>query len=327
MRVAVAGFYGFGNLGDELILSVLLRQLKETYAAGRVTVLSNKPAHTRFFHQAAAVSRWNPVVVAFELARADLFVLGGGGLFQDKTSFRSLFYYLSLVAFALALRKPVFLYSVGVETVRRPASKWLIKTLLSSRRVKITVRDQKSADKLAVMGLTEKAIYVHQDPVFSLPMDVPARFNRQELKRALFIPRFPAPAEGMNLYNEIRFFLEGRLGLEVDEAVFEPSAEKKNRPAAVGVETPEQVALLLTDCDLVVSARYHGLVLAALAGRPFIGVGDPEKTGRLCEIMKMPFLNWNATRRDIEAALGRLNLGAGSRDFLESSRRLVDQLF
>ena len=117
------------------------------------------------------------------------------------------------------------------------------------------------------------------------------------------------------------------MGLQVDEAIFEPSSEKKMRPTAVPIERLDQIVDLLAGCDLVVSARYHGLVLAALAGRPFIGVGDAEKTGRLCEIMKMPFVGWNASRQELEAALGRVNLSAGRRDFLESSRSLVDQIF
>jgi polysaccharide pyruvyl transferase CsaB len=277
MRIVAAGYYGFGNLGDELILSVLLKQLKETYPGSKTVVLSNNPSHTRFFHGTQAVSRWNPFSVVWQLWRADLFVLGGGGLLQDKTSGRSLTYYMGLVFLALAARRPVFLYSIGVETVQRPFSKWLLRTLLSSRRVKITVRDQKSADTLAKIGITEKTIYVHQDPVFSLPVSVPEKNNSHELKRALFIPRFPAPTRGLSTYNEIRFFLEGRLGLAVDEALFEPSTEKKMRPTAVGIERLDQMVELLASCDLVVSARYHGLVLAALAGRPFIGVGDTEK--------------------------------------------------
>jgi hypothetical protein len=158
-------------------------------------------------------------------------------------------------------------------------------------------------------------------------VSVPSKPSVHELKRALFIPRFPAPTRGLGVYNEIRFLLEGRLGLDVDEIVFEPVVEKKMRPTAVGIERLDQVVDLLAECDLVVSARYHGLVLAALAGRPFIGVGDYEKTGRLCEILKMPFVGWNATRQDLEAALGKVKLSAGRGDFLKNSRSLVDQIF
>jgi polysaccharide pyruvyl transferase CsaB len=328
MVIVVAGYYGFGNLGDELILSVLARQLKNTYFRPEIVVLSSRPSHTRYYHGTRAVWRWNPFSVLTQIFRADLLVLGGGGLLQDKTSFRSLLYYIGLALTGVILRKPVFLYSIGVETVQRPLSKWLLKKALSSRLIKITVRDQASADLLRSAGITDKAIFVHQDPVFSLSIDVPERKDPHSLKRILFIPRFPAPPEANILYNDIRFLVEGRLGVELDEGIFEPRVEKEFRPHAIAIETLSKMAELLAEADLVISARYHGLVLAALAGRPFIGIGDTQKVGRLCEALNMPFVEWSGGRASLEAALGRVNLSAGRRgDFLQSSRRLVDQLF
>src|SRR5262245_48882345 len=109
MKVLVAGYYGFGNLGDELILSVLLQELKTVYADVSAVVLSDRPHYTQTLHKVKAVSRWNPFSLFWQMLRADLFVLGGGGLLQDKTSSRSLHYYLLLVVCARLLRKYVFL--------------------------------------------------------------------------------------------------------------------------------------------------------------------------------------------------------------------------
>lgn len=83
----------------------------------------------------------------------------------------------------------------------------------------------------------------------------------------------------------------------------------------------EEIAQRVARFDWVVSARFHGLVLAALAGRPFIGVGDPHKVGRLCDTLKMPFLPWGSTEAAIHAAIEKLALKTAS-----ASTAQVDRL-
>lgn len=327
MRALVAGYYGFGNLGDELILSALLKELKSVYPGSTTVVLSHRPAFTSQMHKTKAISRWNPFGVLWQMFRSDLFVLGGGGLLQDKTSFRSLFYYLSLVALARLSFKYVLLYKIGVETIEKASSKWLLQFLLTGSRVKITVRDPQSLKKLISLGFTSEHIQILRDPVFDLNLSVPPRIHNQDLKKILFIPRFPVLPKTLALYNDVRFLFESRLGVAIDEVIFEPRTEKKFRPNALSIELLEPLKDLLASCDLVVSARYHGLVLAILANRPFIGIGDPQKTGRLCESMKMPHLGWEASRREVEEALGRITSASSRRDFLESSFGFVDKVF
>src|SRR4051812_14982118 len=135
MNVTVAGYYGFGNLGDELILSALLAELRQTVPSARVTVLSADPAGTVRRHGVSAVSRWNPASVLVRLLKSDLFVLGGGGLLQDQTSFGSLAYYLGLAWLARSFGSIVVLYAVGVDKISGRIAKWMIGALCTSARV------------------------------------------------------------------------------------------------------------------------------------------------------------------------------------------------
>jgi len=94
MVVGVAGYYGFRNAGDEAILEAIARELK---ARGHeVVALSGDPKRTREDHGLRAYHRLNPLA----LLRADLWLLGGGGLLQDATSALSLTYYLSVLRLA-----------------------------------------------------------------------------------------------------------------------------------------------------------------------------------------------------------------------------------
>src|SRR5438132_576599 len=97
-KIVIAGYYGFDNLGDELILESILDGLGQ--ARSRAIVLSRAPKKTFARFGVASVNRWLPWSVFRAILRSNAFILGGGGLLQDRTSFFSLIYYLSLLAIA-----------------------------------------------------------------------------------------------------------------------------------------------------------------------------------------------------------------------------------
>ena len=62
-RVALAGYYGFGNLGDELLARASLEALERSgVPRERVVVLSNDPEGSARALEAAAMSRWRYIV-------------------------------------------------------------------------------------------------------------------------------------------------------------------------------------------------------------------------------------------------------------------------
>ena len=54
LRVMIAGYFGAGNIGDELLLHMLIGCLAE--ADAEMTVVSMNPEHTRAHHFIEAVS-------------------------------------------------------------------------------------------------------------------------------------------------------------------------------------------------------------------------------------------------------------------------------
>src|SRR3954465_4032870 len=83
----LAGYYGFGNAGDEAIPPPLLRGASRREPAARFVVLSGDPDDTRRRHGAPAIPWRDVEALSAELAQADLVILGGGGLFQDYWGF------------------------------------------------------------------------------------------------------------------------------------------------------------------------------------------------------------------------------------------------
>lgn len=311
VKILLGGYYGFDNIGDEMILEVMLSHLKIHYGEdGMATVLSNRPSETHKKHGVKAVSRWNILTFWRHVWRSDLFILGGGGLLQDKTSFLSLLYYLIWIQLSLWAKTPVFLYAIGVESLNRRLSRLYVKYLLTRPHVTITVRDKESKMALERIGVPSNRIHLTRDPVFAVTAEK-TPVNRQ----ILIVPRAPGSIEAQALFDHLVGYSGDMAVFKV--ALFQPVLE---RSAYINEEWGQALAKLpmttihsmedlkdvVAHSQYVVSSRFHGLVMAALFGRPFLGVGDPNKVGRFCKEWNMPFLPWSATVLERDAAFQTL---------------------
>jgi polysaccharide pyruvyl transferase WcaK-like protein len=52
-----------------------------------------------------------------------------------------------------------------------------------------------------------------------------------------------------------------------------------------------QIANALADIDVFTGMRYHGLVLAAMLGLPFVGLAHDDKITEICRRFQMPCIN------------------------------------
>jgi polysaccharide pyruvyl transferase CsaB len=162
-NVMISGYYGFDNLGDELILQVLIDALKERKA--HITVLSQNPEKTRQQYGVDAISRTSILDIVEALAQTHLFISGGGGLFQDATGPMSALYYGGLIHLAAFLQVPVCFWAQGVGPLRQ----WLPRKVTASALEKceaIVVRDESSAD--VIESLIGRRPMVTADPVWLL---------------------------------------------------------------------------------------------------------------------------------------------------------------
>ena len=276
MKVLINGYYGFGNLGDEALLSGLVGGLK---ARGHhVTVLSYNPAETRRLHGAEAASRKSLLPT---LLRHDALLSGGGGLLQDKTSARSLQYYLGVLRLAKALGKRTIVYGQSVGPLSETGKRSVARAL---RGVRVAVRDEMSHKLLHTLGvearLVADAALLLELPHTAPPPDAPVLL---------------APRGGYPVVTEALGALAARLeaqgvrvaALALQAAEDAPHLEMMKR-AAPGLElshpaTPEEALSHIANASYVVSARLHGLILAAVAGRPFCGVVYDPKVAAFLE--------------------------------------------
>lgn len=97
-HIAVSGYYGFENFGDEAILSVLVKELKQQ--GYYVTVFSKSPEKTGLKLGVNSVYTFDLKKLLKTLKESDVLISGGGSLLQDATSLKSLLYYLFVICSA-----------------------------------------------------------------------------------------------------------------------------------------------------------------------------------------------------------------------------------
>ncbi|MDF1523752.1 MAG: polysaccharide pyruvyl transferase family protein [Trueperaceae bacterium] len=273
MRLLVAGYAGAGNLGDEALLAGLLGAL---HARGiEAWVASADPPATRAQHGVVAVGRLGGVLGA--LARVDAVVSGGGGLLQDATSFRSLAFYLGVVAAARAARKPVAVFAQSLGPLS-PRGERAVQRVL--RGVPLGLRDAPSLDLAARLGLAAHPV---ADTALLLATPPPAAGGGA----LVLVPRAGYPYMTDALAALARPWRAG--GGAVRVASLDPgrdAGETARLLAAVAgaerwsADRPEVLLAGFAGAHAVLSGRLHGLVLGTVAGVPVAGIAyDPKVAG------------------------------------------------
>jgi polysaccharide pyruvyl transferase CsaB len=339
MKVLVSGYYGFGNAGDEALLEGLLVGLRS--AGHQPLVLSADPAATERLHGVPSRHRIRGLLPA--LLGCEALVSGGGGLLQDKTSGRSLRYYLGVVRLARSLGRRVVVYGQSVGPLS-PAGRSAVARSL--RGVPVAVRDDASRELLAGLGVTAS---LTADPALLLD---PPRAGKEAVpeegpgatpnalpdatpygaadalverrSEVVLVPRAGHPELGDGLAEVGRHFLASDrpvslLALQPAEDDLEVSRLAAILPdARVSAAADHRQALaLVARSGLVVSARLHGLILAAAAGTPFLGlIYDPKVAGFLADAGGVGFAPPLDHGRLVEAACTSTALPAETRERL-----------
>lgn len=302
MRILVSGYYGFGNLGDEALLEVIVSQLRTRYPYAELDVLSAKPQDTAHDLRIDATPRWDAKAVRRAIGRADVVLSGGGGLLQNATSLRSLVYYAGIIRAAVrANRKTmIFAQSIGpldfwgktivkecckglsAATVRDVRSVELLSSLLPSAHVERTADPvflydaPDEAFDLSVEGLGPQSdplviVSVRKATGMKDRLDVVARavdrLAQAHGARVAFLPLGGAP------------------DAEVSTLIIRKC---KSAPVLLPECSLARAANIIRRAKVVVGMRLHALILAARYAVPFLAIPYDPKVVALCEDLAYP---------------------------------------
>jgi polysaccharide pyruvyl transferase CsaB len=324
--IVIAGYYGFGNAGDELILRSLVDQFRSQEPQCQVIVFSDDPETTRRRFEVDAVDRWKFWDWVGPLRRARRFLLGGGGLLQEDTGPWNHAYYLALLLLAKLFGCRTEVRAIGVDPIQRWSNRFWTSLVLNSAADSISVRDADSQRSLEIAGVT-RPILRTSDLVFHLTApETRASDHRIALCLTPYSKR-PGWEHDLGL---LCARIVKTLKVEIDLVPFFPAqdlalSEKVAQLAGTGVHLrtwnePESLLTWMGEYSLVIGMRYHALVLAALHERPFIGWGTQRKVRALCRDFGQS--SWSFERGwDGEAVFRQLTETWRQRDILPQRYR------
>jgi polysaccharide pyruvyl transferase CsaB len=301
-RVLLSGYYGFGNLGDEALLEVIVDRLRRRFPAVQLDVLSATPGATARLHGVESTPRWDWRATRAAIRRADVVLSGGGGLLQNATSLRSLLYYAGILREAIRARRKtmVFAQSIG------PLDRWgrLVVRQFCKGLDRATVRDERSR-RLLQQLLPRTPVERSADPVFLYDAPAADADLSGEGLGPESGPYAVASVRKVAAFREVTSTIARVVDRLAERhqirSAFLPLGGAPDAAAATDViRACTSSPVLLPECGLpkaasilrgarvVVGMRLHSLVLAARYAVPFLAIAYDPKVSSLCEDLEYP---------------------------------------
>jgi len=305
-RVVLSGYYGFDNLGDEAVLAATVAALRARRPGVEIAVLSGSPEATGRAFGVEGVPRSRLRDLVRVLRGCDLFLSGGGSLFQDVTSWRSPWYYLGVLALARRLGCRTAIYAQGIGPLRGRAVRSATRRQLSAVDL-ITLRDRESLSVLAALGVDRPPAVLAGDPALLLTPEWSARVAAEmsEWGEGIHLGLALRSWQGDPWVGEVataaRTIVERHGARWICLAMQRPGdldlAERVAARIGPGARvvraslTPREMVALVGGLTLVVGMRLHALVFAATQGVPVVSLAYDPKVGAFARELGEPLLD------------------------------------
>lgn len=301
----LVGYYGYSNLGDNALLRSAIKRARLEFCES-VGALTRAPKKCSRDFAIPCFSRRSPISVFLHIYRCKRLVFGGGTLFQDLTSKRSLIYYLVILKLALALKKDVLLYANGIGNIKSASLRTsLIRSL--SKCSYIGVRDEYSYRFLRSALPKSTLVILENDLSLAIKPSAPPRADyliyhalksknksnkneKSEAKRDFFIVCPHSNASRFDRFElDIAIRKQKNKGLtpifvpcSPDDVDISNSFKRKYGGGMLQSLTFSDLLALILRSHYVISMRYHPLLAARALRIPFLAIGDDIKLKEFC---------------------------------------------
>jgi len=287
----IAGYYGFGNVGDDALLREAIKRCRSRFGGG-ISALTRSPWQDGYTFGVRCVRRANAFSVWREIGRSERLIFGGGTLFQDRTSLRSLLYYCVLAEVARVRGVRVELWGNGLGAIKSRAGRAALARVLKNASY-IGLRDKHSFDYARSLGISEDKLSLEDDLAYGTPPIASPRVRKIAEKEAARVIVALSGGVSKEVYRKIRDEVRSRklAGAEIiiismypreDERICEALATSCGVSHVSGLSGGE-VRYLCEHAELCISTRLHLLIFGDAAGCGLIGAGDDPKIISFCK--------------------------------------------
>ena len=288
--VLLAGYYGFGNLGDELLAEACVKLLEDNGGSrDRIAVLSADPGKTRESLGTASYDRWKLGEIRRAMKDSNSMLLGGGGLFQDQTSLRSCFYYWSLIR--MARISSVKCWAVGQSL--GPFNTTLGPYFAKNAFGKCVYRNVRNRSSLGM--LNNWGFFGTQSPDLVMSLKVKRDFEKGD-RLLLNLRTGYEKVSGAAVSSAVK--AAEQKGLKIFGVAFADDDIKEfEKYVSKGTLKLDQITVvrslsqfenILSRSCCAIGMRLHFLVLALLAGLPLRGAPYDPKVVSFCKEWEIP---------------------------------------
>lgn len=302
-RIVLKGYYGFGNLGDDILLMVSARLLKTIFPESFLIVASASNKYQYLMEFCEAIDE---VVPLSPEPKADLVFHGGGGTYYDYNHGGVFYWLLNFIIDLIGydkIRNLIVVYrsikgwppnqnairvamGIGVGSFTKSSSKYYHKITELSRFDLIVPREGLSFKALKKLQVN-KNVVIGGDLAFLrdywLPPGLPARKSGRTI--GFVLKSWDRDTSYLEIVQQVATVLR-REGYSVAIFIFEESQDAVLVRHFNGLEVfswrPDIVSLSfylekLSQASLLVTSRAHGAILGAAFGIPAVLLGIEPK--------------------------------------------------
>ena len=298
-KIIIFGSYSGNNKGDLAVLESIIKNINKKVKDCTIYVSSKKPQYIEKYIKAKNVIFFKSLTnylglrSIYYLTKADVIIIGGGGLFFDRKLYDPFYNHIINIAVISLLnkiffKKKTYLFSVGSSHLNSRLGRFLLKLILDNSD-KITVRD-KLTEKI-FSDLTDKNIEIFYDPAFLLSSKKNKKIDRivsylSKNKRLILCinESIFSVKDSKKLFKKFILCLK-KLQKEysilicqatTNQALAKELYKKANIGELYYMEkndlSPEEFIYLMSKFDIAVCVPMHSSIFAYLSGTKFMNV-------------------------------------------------------
>ena len=320
-RIALLGYYGRHNFGDDLMISALCRHMADPHR--EIRVFTGDPYLARILPPDVAIRLRRPIPLLATLLWCDEFIMAGGTIFHDsyKPEIRQgyvkhLWAYALLLNLARLMGKTVRMIGVGIGPLSTPAAQAPSRLALRTAR-SLHVRDASSvaeiqrllpgADARMVEGQDLAFLAADRLALAGRSVEAENRLGLSLLDMAQFLEDAVATVFWDGLARSVSRAMQSDPSLQLTLFCYWTAPGRPNdfdpARAFIGKLAPdcrERVHLAAYEGDVdaitretarcrgIIATRFHAAVISWLVGRPTAVVSYNRKVSDFADQVDLP---------------------------------------